>query len=163
MILSFKSQFVLPIKQGKKVHTIRADQSARWKAGTKIHFWKGNPRNPDSNPYEFKQGECVCVQSISIIKGLSLQSVFSFSVFIDDEQVTDDATIEELIRADGLLVHEFYHWFIPDGTRRFDGKIIHWTEKRYDVTIEKSHIKRKNNGKVDQSSKGSYIKGNPRK
>ena len=141
MILSFNPQFVLPIEQDKKIHTIRTDQTDRWEAGTKIHFWKGSPRNPKGNPYEFMQRECIGVQTISIVKGLSFNSAFSFGVFIDEEQITDDATIEDLIRADGLLVNEFYYWFIPDGTRRFDGKIIHWTEKKYNALAEKNHLR----------------------
>ncbi len=62
MILSFKEQFVEKIKQGQKATTIR--KSGRWKVGQKIHFWKGSPRNPKSNPYHFGMGIVKDIESI---------------------------------------------------------------------------------------------------
>ena len=46
MLLTFsKPKFESLIKDEVKIHTIRADKGNRWKVGTKIHFWLGNPRN----------------------------------------------------------------------------------------------------------------------
>jgi len=67
MILSFKEQFVEKIKQEHKTTTIR--KSGRWKVGQKIHFWKGSPRNPKSNPYHFGMGVVERVEHIELWLG----------------------------------------------------------------------------------------------
>ena len=66
MILTFKPQFVEPIKNGTKIHTIREDKKGRWKPGTKIHFWNGNPRNVKAKPHQFQSGICTDVESITL-------------------------------------------------------------------------------------------------
>jgi hypothetical protein len=46
MLLTFTNpKFEKLIKERIKIHTIRADKRNRWQVGTKIHFWRGNPRN----------------------------------------------------------------------------------------------------------------------
>lgn len=61
-------QFEQRIKDGVKVHTIRADRSNRWKVGMKIHFWLGNQRNTRGKikPYQFGLGEVSDLQRIEI-------------------------------------------------------------------------------------------------
>jgi len=66
MILTFNPQFIEPIKAGTKIHTIRTDKKARWKTGMKIHFWKGNPRNVKSKPYQFESGICTRIKPVTI-------------------------------------------------------------------------------------------------
>ena len=67
MILTFSSpDFVEAITAGTKIHTIRLDKTLRWKAGNKIQFWKGNPRNVKSNPYQFGTGICTKVRIIQL-------------------------------------------------------------------------------------------------
>lgn len=89
MILSFKQQFVTPVRRSMlvekstfksneltkdwvlmcsnpKIHTIRSDPKDRWANGRQIQFWKGNPRNNKQDTYEFGTGEVVSTQSIAI-------------------------------------------------------------------------------------------------
>ena len=66
MILTFKPQFVEPIKDGTKIHPIRKDKTGRWKPGMKIQFWSGNPRNVKANPHQFQSGVCTDVAQIII-------------------------------------------------------------------------------------------------
>lgn len=64
MILTFKPQFVEPIKAGTKIHTIREDKNRRWKPEMKIQFWNGNPRNVKAKPHQFESGICTDVKEI---------------------------------------------------------------------------------------------------
>jgi len=66
MILTFKPQFVEPIKAGTKIHTIRTDKKGRWKTGMKIQFWCNNPRHILVSPYQFQSGICTDVKEIII-------------------------------------------------------------------------------------------------
>lgn len=117
MNLSFKHRFVNPILGGKKIHTIREDKHGRWCAGKAIHFCTGL-RTKAYNC--FRIGTCVSTQTVKI-NGVR--------VWIDDREL-DSAEIDLLARNDGLLVkEEFFAWFNKD----FVGKIIHWTDFRYDA------------------------------
>ena len=64
MILSFKPQFVNPIRRGTKIHTIREDGGNRWQSGRKIHMATG-VRTKKYNC--FRETECTEVQDISFI------------------------------------------------------------------------------------------------
>ena len=121
MILSFsKDAFVLGIKTGVKIHTIREDAGDRWKSGRKIHFWKGNPRNVTKNPYQFMEGECKSVQKIFIHYNERLVNI--------DGRIISREEVDELAIADGFEnTEEFFKWFGED----FNGKLIHWTDKVY--------------------------------
>ena len=69
MLLTFtKPKFEQLIKDCVKVHTIRADKGSRWQVGTKIHFWRGNPRNTrgKEKPYQFGTGEVSRIEEVKI-------------------------------------------------------------------------------------------------
>jgi hypothetical protein len=40
--------------------------------------------------------------------------------------------LDDLCKNDGLTWGEFKEWFVPKQGDKFTGKIIHWTEFRYD-------------------------------
>lgn len=61
MILSFKSQFILPIIKGTKIHTVREDPNHRWEAGRKTHMATG-VRTKFYNC--FREDECTGVQDV---------------------------------------------------------------------------------------------------
>ncbi|MBE7411382.1 MAG: hypothetical protein HS129_04840 [Leptospiraceae bacterium] len=79
MILGFKQQFIRPILDGTKIHTIREDVHNRWHVGNKIHFATGVRTK---NYKQFLEKFCTGTQTIKIKHG-----EFSFSVFIDNKKL----------------------------------------------------------------------------
>lgn len=133
MIIGCKKQFVSPIKRGIKIHTIRIDESSRWKAGRKMHMVTDH-RTPKQKTFAVK--ECVSTQSIHIKwlvqdKGMS-NELWGVQVFIDGRDVsTETNIIDELVKNDGFKTRkEFFEW--PSWHRKdYVGKIIHFTNFRY--------------------------------
>ena len=136
MILGFKPQFVEPILEGSKIHTIRRDEHDRWKAGKKIDMATG-VRTKNYN--KFAEKICVSTQTIEIKWKEAIEDQFegrSVRVFIDAKDVTlnwfDDTTydtvVDVLSKNDGFsTLRDFFTWFSED----FKGKIIHWTDFKY--------------------------------
>lgn len=133
MILGFKRQFPGKILLGDKIHTIRIDKYNRWKPGRLINFAMG-VRTKEY--YEFKKDTCISTQKIKI----SYNPGGGVNVFIDDlffhYQTSwglawtpeTKSKMDDLARSDGFnSISEFFKWFNKD----FEGKIIHWTNKRY--------------------------------
>lgn len=102
-----------------KIHTIREDTKNKWKAGRDIHFAIG-VRTRDY--WQFAPVvKCKSIQHIKICR------IFQ-TVVIDDRALKWDE-ISELAKNDGFdSVGEFWNWFDRD----FTGKIIHWTNHRYE-------------------------------
>ncbi|HAH52556.1 MAG TPA: hypothetical protein DCL80_15385 [Balneola sp.] len=120
MILSFKPQFVDPILNGTKIHTIREDSTDRWKAGNSIQCATG-VRSKNYNC--FLESECVSVQSFEI----KYYDKKTFDVFVDGKSIPL-RDFKSLYLNDGFRTYsEFLEWFSSD----FKGKIIHWTDFRY--------------------------------
>ena len=120
MILSFKKQFERPIIHGTKIHTIREDKHDRWKAGNIIHFATG-VRTKDYN--QFMVGQCKSVQHICITNNAGggtwcrIDGKYHGGIFVAQN--------------DGLTFDDFINWFIPKQGDKFEGKIIHWTDFKY--------------------------------
>lgn len=124
MILSFKPQFVEPILEGTKIHTIREDPHDRWHQGRKIHAATG-VRTKHYNC--FKEDVCTGVQSIVIEYGAGSSCGYSPAVFVD-RRLLDKMEAEQLAFYDGFKRWaDFEEWF----DEYFEGKIIHWTDFRY--------------------------------
>jgi len=126
MVLGFKSQFVKPILEGTKIHTIREDKNDRWKAGNKIHFATG-VRTKDY--CMFKLDKCVSVQRFEIrYPELEFPSGKTFNqpkILVDGIWVN----MFKIALNDGFNNHiELLDFF---KNRPFKGKIIHWTDFRY--------------------------------
>jgi hypothetical protein len=122
MNLSFHKKFVPKILNGSKIHTIREDKHNKWIPQMRIHFCTGlRTKNYDC----FKLGHCITTQSFSIKhKGDPDYP----SVFIDGVAV-DYKVVLKLAKNDGFYGYDdFFAWFNKD----FDGKIIHWTDFRYE-------------------------------
>ena len=131
MILSFKKQFAEPILNGSKIHTIRHDSKNRWKEGNKIHF-ATDVRT--KNQVQFHESTCVSVQRISIFKVANISTPYSVKSKGVNRQVEIDGNIincseiVELSLKDGFKsTDDFFEWFSED----FEGKLIHWTDKKY--------------------------------
>ena len=117
MVLGFNKRFPELILNGIKIHTIREDKNNRWKQGNKIHFATG-VRTKNYN--QFKEGECISTQHILIYRKSEI-------VYIDNRALRR-SELKELAISDGFNnVEEFWKWF----NKNFEGKIIHWTNKKY--------------------------------
>lgn len=142
MILTFSSNdFVEAIKAGTKIHTIREDKKGRWKSGMKIHFWRGNPRNVKSNPYQFGEGTCKNVRDILI-------DFKKENVWIYDRiaiRLADFSKLDKFAIADGFqnwdCMKEWFYDKYP-GITLFEGKIIYFEFDRNEkVTSYKLQVK----------------------
>lgn len=129
MILSFKKQFVEPIKTGRKIHTIRKDPSRRWKRGKNIHFSTG----VRTKKYEcFGNGECKSTQTVFMTYAYN----DLIEISIDGAELFDYKERLEFAQNDGFDTWEdFFNWFYPiiqaDPNKEFSARLIHWTDKRY--------------------------------
>lgn len=143
MLLTYsKDQFVDLINAGIKIHTIRPDYPRRWRAGMKIHQWRGNPRNVSKNPYPFGETVCTRVQDIQIFRvGKGYDSIAPDQLLVcvtENSTITNEDwhwlqpyQIRDLAGNDGLTVDQFRMWFVPPGLEKFTGRIIHWTDRTY--------------------------------
>lgn len=130
MILTFKPQFVEPIKAGTKVHTIREDKKGRWKAGMSIHFWQGNPRNVHSKiaPYQFGAGTCKKVDDIKL-------DLLHNAITLVNKELNSFLMINDIIDLNMIAENDGFknwddmkQWFLneyPDQSV-FKGKLIHF-------------------------------------
>jgi uncharacterized protein YqfB (UPF0267 family) len=136
MVIGFKEQFVEPILNGSKIHTIREDATNRWKAGRVMDMATG-VRTKAYN--KFTEQICIGIQTIEIkwtvpsnndtIKNRSVK------VFIDGKNIshhwykdTDELIMDVLAKNDGFeTLQDFFGWFSED----FTGKLIHWTDLKY--------------------------------
>jgi hypothetical protein len=123
MILSFNPQFVPKVKNGKKKLTIRLDAPKRWKPGTTIHFWNGNPRNTKRVPKPncFGVGIVCAVADIEI--GTPSPHVGYVPITLNGKPLTS-VEIAQIATADGFSTPlEFvnYHGL------NFKGRVIEWS------------------------------------
>ena len=123
------------IKNGKKIHTIRADKKGTWKKNVRdinsgkkylsMREWTGRPYNSEQR--EYGQRERIGLQSIT----MTYNSEDALpQAWVDGKKVP----VETLAKTDGLSTQDFVEWFF--GTKLysenvFEGKIIHITDFRY--------------------------------
>lgn len=120
MVLGFKPQFVQPILNGTKIHTIREDKHDRWKPGMTIHFATGVRTKKYK---QFKEKFCVSIQSIEI----KFKEDF-LSVYINGISMHGMSFLKTISKNDGFESEWDFLKFFKDG---FKGKIIHWTNFKY--------------------------------
>lgn len=126
MLLTFtKHKFEQLIKDGVKVHTIRADKGNRWKVGTKIHFWLGNPRNTrgKNKPYQFGVGEVSRVEILIKITACPEEWQNDVVYIGEDAVLKADEELNALAINDGFESWAEMREFFPT---HFVGKIIFW-------------------------------------
>lgn len=127
MILSFKKQFVEKIISGSKIHTIRKDPHARWKAGRKIHMATGVRTK---NYKCFKEDDCDSIESfdISYIGNLCVRINGIVRFIKKENNLYDTEFIMMLTKNDGFdSPEDFLKYFHSN----FHGVIVHWTNFRY--------------------------------
>lgn len=107
-----------------KLHTLRTDPKNLWKAGMPIHFVI---HNRTKRRFQFAPiTKCVSVQKIQIIRISDKNKVHS-PVLIDNE-VMNISTVLKIATNDGFpSLEAFFDYFNTD----FEGKIIHWTDRKY--------------------------------
>lgn len=132
MVIGFKKRFEPSIVSGLKVHTIRADKGNRWKPGTVMHMATGT-RTKNYNC--FMVATCQAVQSI-VMQLRTGPNGADIEVYIDDKAMLTEPDMEKLAISDGFTnMLDFKQWWVPElvflPSRRYEGKIIHWTDLRY--------------------------------
>lgn len=121
MVLGFHKQFVEPILNGSKIHTVREDKKGRWRAGRQIHMATG----VRTKQYQcFWEGHsCTGTQFIDIVNPRGGEK----EIWVGGRELAA-LEIELLAKNDGFNdVAAFWKWFHHD----FSGKIVHWTDFRY--------------------------------
>lgn len=128
-ILNFKPQFVDPIREGRKNHTIRADRKHPIKTGDKLYLYCGLRRK---GAYRILPEPVTCTKAVPIsIDFRRLGTQFNEFVFIGEQRLSHDEC-EALARADGFgdwtAMVAFWEREHGDcrGEVRFSGQIIHW-------------------------------------
>ncbi len=116
MILAFKKEFVSPIVDGTKVHSIRA--GSRWRAGLSIQFY-ANARRPDM--WKFRVDDIAkTVQQVRLTADWQI---------IVDGRVLADAEKQAFANRDGFgSVGSLFSFF---DSLPFTGQLIHWTDLTY--------------------------------
>lgn len=120
--VAFDLRFVPQIRDtGRKIHTIRRDEENRLMPGVKIAL------SCDGLHLVFSDKTITAVQLI-VIHVHILQYVKYIQVFVDGRKL-EYREIVELAKNDGFDdVNDFISFF---GLGRYEGKLIHWTDKRY--------------------------------
>lgn len=131
MLLTFsKPKFESLIKDEVKIHTIRADKGNRWKVGTKIHFWLGNPRNTrgKNKPHQFGTGICSRVETIRM--DFDIPEDWQ----TDKVKIGNDIILKSKEELNALAVNDgFENWeqmklWFDNEDKMFIGKIIFWKD-----------------------------------
>lgn len=129
MIIGFKPQFEPKIKAKTKIHTIREDKTNRWKAGMAMHMATGVRTK---NYRCFALDKCISTQQIKIV--WQQRPCKRAAIYIDNMCVGTytngyaSGLCHLIAKNDGFdCAGDFFRWFNED----FEGKIIHWTDKRY--------------------------------
>lgn len=134
MILTFsKEQFVLRIPDLIKKTTIREDKLKRWKVGMKIHFWKGNPRNTRSNPFQFGEGVVSKIDRVVIDK----RSPSPIRIYHDEGTratfLCSKSDILKFAISEGFnSANDMFKFF----DKKLVGRLITWKNCTFDKEIE---------------------------
>jgi len=122
MVIGFNKQFVEPILNGTKIHTIREDKNHRWQKGMKMHMATG------VRTKQYKQfAEKVCTGNRRIeIEPYTKTVKMTFNS--TEVRLMNDKGIELLAKNDGFkTVQDFWKWF----DKPFIGKLIYWVKEPY--------------------------------
>ena len=140
-LLNFKKQFVEPIRDGVKHHTIRATRKYPVKPGDKLYLYCG-ARHPGAFRILPEPATCTSTYDVQIriVFILSASQLKEETVIIDGQKL-DVSEMERLAHADGFSDWNQMRWFWIEthgkakpamGYRysivNFTGQIIHWKE-----------------------------------
>lgn len=122
MVIGFKPQFVEPILNGTKLHTIREDSKHRWQKGMKMHMATG---------VRTKNYKCFAEKTCTGNRRIDIDPVnkkVSIIVNGSETKFFNETGIETLAKNDGFKsVDDFWAWF----NKPFTGKLIYWVPEMY--------------------------------
>lgn len=122
MVIGFNKQFVQPILDGTKIHTIREDKHHRWKVCMQMHMATGVRTKKYK---QFAKGTCTGTRRINIYPSEKKVSIIINST---EEKFFSKKGIETLAKNDGFAsVEDFWEWF----NKPFQGKLLYWTDIQY--------------------------------
>jgi hypothetical protein len=121
---------LLTIKDGIKIHTIRADTKNRWRVGMVIHFVVKN-RTPDRFQFAptipVKYIQEIYIRWSGTVVYVSIDGKPFYSSLTNKPEMLNHRMLF-LAKNDGFdSVEDFFKYFNTD----FKGKIIHWTDFTY--------------------------------
>lgn len=128
MVIGFKKQFVEPILQGTKVHTIRDDKKHRWTSGMTMHMYTGGRFSKEY--HQFAEKQCLSIQRVFMTYTHILE------ISVGDRELFGHHEREKFAIADGfesLKAFEDY-WYpiiMQHPLQQFTGRVLHWTGLRY--------------------------------
>jgi len=123
MILAFKKEFVQPILDDTKKHTIRFDILNRWWSGRSIHMATGVR---SKNYHCFKEGQCIRTQKVEFIR--EAWTLYGLSIVVDGIKLDWSKHIE-FANNDGFnTVQDLFAFF---EFQPIKATIIHWTNLKY--------------------------------
>ena len=119
-LLNFKKQFVQPIRERRKKHTIRAERKIPVKVGDKLYLYCGLRQK---GAYRILPGPTICTR----VQGIEIRDIGNKEfIFVDGDTLMPDEC-ESLAKADGFdsfkEMMSFWKGRLP-----FKGNIIHWKE-----------------------------------
>lgn len=142
MILTFKQQFVEPIKDGDKGHTMRFGQKRKWRPGMQIHMRSGKDRY---HTEQFAEFPCLAVRRVTVRLRLVEKSRYGLRIDVDGLTLSDEQE-RQLLQNDGFAsVAEAVNFFFPKHVRvmektgslyadepaTLDGVLIAWKDYAY--------------------------------
>lgn len=132
MVIGFKQQFVQPILDGTKINTIREDANRRWKPGIMMHMATGIR----SKYYKcFKETPCISTERIFMTLDYTLHISIGWNnsreLYIPDKEILAKNDGFENFRA----FEDYWYPIISKNDGLFSGRIIHWTDYRYDKEL----------------------------
>jgi len=132
MVIGFNKQFIEPILQGSKVHTIRFDGGKRWCAGMKMHMYTGGRFSKEYR--QFAEKKCISTQIVKMwLHGPHNRLILT----IDSKVLNNNAQLDSFAIADGFKDWiDFELYWQPIIQKAVTGgfviyKLLHWTDLTY--------------------------------
>jgi hypothetical protein len=121
-LLNFKSQFVDPIRSGRKHHTIRAKRKVPVKVGDLLYLYCGLRQ---AGAYRILPEPVRCTKVLPISIEIKTRPEYQLICVLIDGEMLDSDEAEQLAHADGFdnfaAMMKFWEGRLP-----FRGEIIHW-------------------------------------
>lgn len=129
MLLGFKREFAVPIKEGTKVFTMRFPRKRPAQIGETLHMYSDLCTNKCS--LISKKFKLVSIQKVSITIVPTESGNMGFGMTIDGKKFNGD--MDDFAKMDGFpnRIHFYCYWL--DGKNRVTHNLdlYHWTDLRF--------------------------------